>query len=227
MGGSCGLGILDRSIRDTPIAVIDFETTGLTPGPDRVIEVSVVRIDPAADRPTVVLDTLVNPGRSVAATHIHGITDRDVVDAPGFAEIAGDLVRAISGCVVAAYNVYFDMKFLTWELARSGVGGEPPHFCLMYLRPMLDMGPRRPLDEACREYDIACGRAHAAADDAMAAAELMKFYRRRLDSQGIDTFGQLAKLRKYKFVDSFRQAPLSSELAGALGQCNRLKSRIG
>jgi len=35
----------------------------------------------------MVLDTLLNPQRPVAATEIHGITDRDVADAPAFAAI--------------------------------------------------------------------------------------------------------------------------------------------
>jgi hypothetical protein len=39
-------GIHDRPVARTPIAVFDFETTGLNPGHDRVVEVSVIRIDP-------------------------------------------------------------------------------------------------------------------------------------------------------------------------------------
>ena len=41
------MGILEKPIFNTPVAIIDFETTGLTPGYDRVIEVSVVRMIPA------------------------------------------------------------------------------------------------------------------------------------------------------------------------------------
>ena len=67
-------GIKDRRIAETPVAIIDFETTGLTAGFDRVIEVSVVRVDPG-EQPRLVFDTLVNPHRPVAATEIHGITD--------------------------------------------------------------------------------------------------------------------------------------------------------
>ncbi len=83
-------GIQDRPVARTPIAVFDFETTGLNPGYDRVIEVSVIRIDPGRS-PRLVLDTLVNPRRRVAATEIHSITDADVADAPEFGEIAGDV----------------------------------------------------------------------------------------------------------------------------------------
>ena len=91
---SCG--ITDHSVTGTPVAVFDFETTGLNPGYDRVVEASVIRIDPG-QAPRLVFDTLVNPRRRVSATEIHGITDADVADAPEFDEITGDFLTAISG----------------------------------------------------------------------------------------------------------------------------------
>ena len=100
---ACICGTHDRPEVETPIAVFDLETTGLNPGYDRVIEVSVIRIDPGRG-PRLVLDALVNPRRRVAATEIHSITGADVAGAPEFGEIAGDLLGAISGCVLTAYN---------------------------------------------------------------------------------------------------------------------------
>jgi DNA polymerase-3 subunit epsilon len=47
-------GIFDSRIDGSPIAIIDFETTGLTPGVDRVVEVSVIKIEPG-EKPTVAL----------------------------------------------------------------------------------------------------------------------------------------------------------------------------
>ena len=92
-------GIADHPVANTPIAVFDFETTGLNPSYDCVVEVSVIRLDPGRP-PRVVLDTLINPRRRVSATEIHGFTDADVADAPEFDEIIGDLLTAISGCVL-------------------------------------------------------------------------------------------------------------------------------
>ena len=50
-------GALDSRIDETPIAIIDFETTCLTPRYDRVLEISVVRKDPG-QAPRLVFDTL-------------------------------------------------------------------------------------------------------------------------------------------------------------------------
>ncbi|MFM7923727.1 MAG: exonuclease domain-containing protein [Planctomycetaceae bacterium] len=116
------VGILGRVIAETPVAVLDFETTGLTPGGDRVVEVSVVRVDPGGGPPRLVLDSLVNPGRPMGATEVHGIRDADVRSAPRFHEISDELVRATAGCVVAAYNAYFDMRFLSLSWVWRGCG---------------------------------------------------------------------------------------------------------
>lgn len=62
-------GIKDHRIHETPIAVLDFETTGLNPGSDRVIEISVVKYEPGRE-PYLAFDTLVNPLRPMVATEI-------------------------------------------------------------------------------------------------------------------------------------------------------------
>ena len=195
-------GISSEEIHAKPITVIDFETTGLTPGLDRVIEVSVARIEPG-ERGQVVFDTLVNPMRPVAATEIHGITDKDVKNAPKFEEIVGDLMHWLSGSVVASYNVYFDIKFLSYELARAGVQAVPPHFCLMYMRPLLGLGSRCRLNEACKHHEIEITQGHVAGHDVQAATGLLEYYLATFHERGIRTYRDLAALKKYKFMKSF------------------------
>ena len=201
------VGIGHAEIEEVPIAVLDFETTGLTPGFDRVVEVCVVRREPGRE-PRVVLDTLVNPLRAVAGTEIHGITDEDVEEAPTFLQVAGDLLDAVSGCVVSAYNVYFDMRFLCSELQAVGVQAEPPHFCLMYMRPMLGLGGRCTLEEACRVHKIPYRAAHIAAQDVLASTRLLVLYLSVLAERRIHTYADMASLKSYKFTKSFACDPL-------------------
>lgn len=59
-------------------AVIDLETTGLSPHADRVIEVAVIQFDRDLV-PYGELTTLINPGRDIGATHIHHITARQMI----------------------------------------------------------------------------------------------------------------------------------------------------
>ena len=200
-------GVLNWALRDSPLAVIDFETTGLSSTADRIVEACVVRIDPG-ERPTVLIDTLVNPQRRVAATHIHRITDADVSDAPAFAEIADPLLRALSGCVIAAYNVYFDIRFLEAELQRVGYGAKAPHLCLMYTRSVLGLDYRCTLRQACEASGVRYQRGHEASNDAIAGALLWQRYCDSLVSAGIRTFGDLRQRGSYKFFESFRRAPI-------------------
>ena len=218
-------GISDRSIADTPIAIVDTETTGLYPGGDRVIEIAVVRAEPGREA-KVVVDTLINPQRPVAATEIHGISDADVADAPTFAEVAPSIVDALCGSVFASYNVYFDSKFVREELRRAGVRNFPPHLCLMYLRPMLGLGGKCSLRDACEESGVPHSRAHNAAADAMAAAALWKQYLRACEDLGVRTFEQLARLRSYKFTNSFDDAMLGpvAEMASRNGVVMKSRS---
>jgi DNA polymerase III epsilon subunit-like protein len=225
-------GLINRTVADVPVAVLDFETTGMWAGIDRVVEVAVVRVEPGRG-PELVLDTLVNPGRRVDATFIHGITDCDVVDAPRFEDVAGRLRTALAGCVLAAYNVSFDLKFLEYEMGQVGLSCPIPHMCLMYLRQMLGLGKRCRLEAACRAHGIAHGPAHTAATDAVASAKLWTVYADAMSRMGVQTYGELASLRRYKFAQSFGRNPLP-DLPGRDGSTGvpfkartRMPGRVG
>jgi DNA polymerase-3 subunit epsilon len=197
--------------------VIDFETTGFSPKTGcRVIEVGVVRVDPDAE-PRLVLDTLVDPGGPVHATRIHGIDDEDVLGAPLFTDLAANVAAALEGAVVAAFNAAFDIRFLEYELHRSKRGQQawvPPHVCLMYLRPLLDLGAKCSLADACAAYGLAPD-SHRAADDAIAAARLWLIYRDAARKAGLEHFEDFDR-GGYQFLASFDSDPFTPQLVQAL-----------
>ena len=209
---------LDHHLDDTPIAVLDFETTGLSPLTGaRVVEVSIVRIEPGGD-PELILDTLVDPEGPVHATRIHGIEDEDVVGAPRFADLVDEIAAGLEGAVVAAYNASFDMQFLAHEFGRVPKAAgfwTPPHVCLMYLRPGLGIGPRCRLDECCAQLGLP-PVSHRAAEDALAEAVLWQHYLPRAREQGFETFEDLQRLG-YKFTESFRAPFLNRSFRQQLG----------
>jgi DNA polymerase-3 subunit epsilon len=211
------MAIWGKRLADTPIAVLDFETTGFSPKSGcRVIEIAVVRIDPGAE-PRLVLDTLVDPDGPVHATRIHGIDQSDVLGAPLFTDLAANVARALEGAVVAAFNAAFDMRFLEHELHRSERGRRawiPPHLCLMYARPLLGLGPKCSLAEACTAYGLSPA-SHRAADDAMAGAQLWLVYRDAARNAGLECFEDFDADR-YSFTSSFEGDPFTPELVAAL-----------
>lgn len=196
------MSIRSQRLADTPIAVIDLETTGLSPRGDRIVEIAVVRIDPGQP-PRLVLDTLVDPQRSVTCSEIHGIYDEDVVGAPLFHELLPSLATALDGAAIAAFNVYFDTRFLEAELANAKLPLALPHMCLMWLRPGLGLGKRATLENTCNELGIAHSVEHRASSDALATAQLWPKYLAQATARGIATFGDLADMKDYKFTQSF------------------------
>ena len=101
-------------------AVVDVETTGLNPRTDRILEIGIVTAD-GSGRPTGEWSSLVNPGRPVAATVVHGLTDADVADAPPIAEVLPRVTALLAWKVVVAHNAAFDVGFLNAAYRHAGV----------------------------------------------------------------------------------------------------------
>jgi DNA polymerase-3 subunit epsilon len=161
-------------------AVVDTETTGLWPGGhDRIVEIAVVALD-AKGAVVEEWTTLVNPCRDVGPSSIHGLRPRDLVDAPTFADVAGELADLLSGRVLAAHNLPFDARFLAAEFSALGYSGlplTPAHgVCTMRLaRDYLPYSPRS-LADCCTVAGWKNTDAHTALADAHAAARLLACY---------------------------------------------------
>ena len=154
-------------------AVIDFETTGLRPGFDRVVEIGVVRTDESG----LVLKefaSIVNPGRDIGAKHIHGLSASELQDAPEFHEIASELMAIVNGAILVAHNAQFDRRFLMMEIDRcDGTIAIADFLCtleLMYISH--PQGPRKLID-CCSFLGISTDGHHEALADARMATQLL------------------------------------------------------
>lgn len=158
-------------------AVVDVETTGFSPQTNRVVEIAVVNLDVDLC-PQGEFVSLVNPGRDVGPTSVHGITATDVRAAPAFADLAPDVVRRVAGRVVVAHNAPFDVRFLLAELGRIGVlAPEPVAICTMQLAASyFPDAPSRRLVDCCGAAGIAHESVHSALADAAAVAALLRTY---------------------------------------------------
>jgi DNA polymerase III subunit epsilon len=153
-----------------PIAVFDVETTGLFPSRhDRVIEVAVVIVGANGEIEREFV-SLVNPGRDIGPSSIHGLTSEDILYAPRFSEIATLLFDAVQGAVaIASHNIRFDRQFLEAEFMRMG---ETFPDCLSLCTMELGWGGN--LTKCCHDFGIPVeGEAHHALADARAAARLL------------------------------------------------------
>ncbi len=92
--------------------VIDIETTGFSPHHDEIIEVAAIKIKNGQKIDTYT--TLIKPKNSVPSfiTHLTGISNEDLVNAPSFEDIAETFYNFISDEIIIGHNVHFDINFL-------------------------------------------------------------------------------------------------------------------
>ncbi len=160
-------------------AFIDTETTGMLPSHrHRVIEIAVVLLDAhgQVEREWV---TLLNPQRDMGPQHIHGILTADVLAAPQFEEVAGQLGELLAGRMVVGHNVEFDLAFLRAEFERLGVAVPlitERSMCTMALAGYLYPGAKRTLGACCSAAGISIEGWHSALADTRATAELFGQY---------------------------------------------------
>jgi DNA polymerase III subunit epsilon len=160
----------------TPVVVLDFETTGLSPHVDRVTEVAALRIVGARIVDRYV--TLVNPGIAIPAeiTAFTGISNAMVANAPSAQRVMPELVQFIGSHIVVAHNASFDHGFLRAECGRAGLSTrEFQTLCTMRLarRLLPDIGSYRLAAVAAKLRVTFPSQAHRAEADSIVAAEVL------------------------------------------------------
>ena len=172
-----------------PIAVIDFETTGLSPANgDRATEVAIVVLEGAkvVDR----FQSLMNAGVRIPAfiEGYTGISNEMIRTAPPAARVMADAARFVRGARLVAHNASFDQRFWSAEMARLGGDvphDEPPFACTMLLSRRLypQAGSYRLGSLAAFHAIPPAGRAHRAMADAEVAAALLSRIREDIRRQ--------------------------------------------
>lgn len=154
--------------------IVDFETTGVNPAEDEIIQVGLVLID--EDRKTGSFSTLVKPSRPIppAITRLTGITDDMVGDSPAMEEVIHDLLPFLADRIFVAHNAGFDLGFLQKALTASGYS--PFSGCVLdtldFLRMLFPALGSLQLSTAAAALGIRNERPHQADADAEVTAEL-------------------------------------------------------
>lgn len=146
------------------VVVLDCETTGVY-STDRVVEVAAVTLD-LGGQVVDEWETLVNPGRDVGPTWLHGVTADMVADAPTFDQVAEELAARVHESLVCAHNLPFDVRMLTAEYEAAGLD-----VSLAGVDTLALAGGR--LAVACERYGVVLDGAHRALHDARACAQLL------------------------------------------------------
>ncbi len=188
-----------------PLAAIDFETTGLSPETDRVLEIGIACYDQGQQ--TALKNWLVNPGVPVPeqARAVHKIGDEELASAPSFQAVFGEVCEVLRGRIPLAYNAEFDRGFLLAEHRRMEGASEAPSELppalrpdvtwldpLVWIRELQREEKGKKLADACARLGIPLENAHRAAGDAEAAAGVML----ALAPQVPATYGELIRVQR-------------------------------
>lgn len=123
-------------------------------------------------------------------THIHGITEADVIDKPRFDELWGDFRPFLEGKIVIAHNAGFDMSVLRHLLNEYGITYPEVHyFCTRILAKKVwpALSSYR-LNMISAHLGISL-RHHDAEEDAVACAEIAL---RCCNEAGVNSLEELA-----------------------------------
>lgn len=194
-----------------PIVFLDLETTGVDIVKDRIVEISLVKVTPGSDTPEVKtrrIKPLQDNGEVMhipeEATAVHGITDKDVAEAPTFRQIAKSLAEYIKGCDLGGFNSNrFDIPMLAEEFLRAGVGVDLKKRKFVDVQNIYHKKEQRTLSAAYKFY---CGKdledAHSAEADTLATYEVLKAQLDRYDDlpsdiEGLAEYSQHSRTADY------------------------------
>jgi DNA polymerase III subunit epsilon len=171
-----------------PIAVIDFETTGLSPATgDRATEIAIVLLQ--GSQVVGRFQSLMNAGVRISPfiESYTGITNEMIRTAPPACEVMAEAARFVADAPMVAHNASFDQRFWAAELQHTqrAAGSEPPFACTLLLSRRLypQAGSYRLGALAALHSLPPAGRAHRAMADAEVAAALLCRIRADLQRQ--------------------------------------------
>lgn len=158
------------------IAIIDFETTGMSPAHGaRAAEIGIVLIEGGqiVDR----FQSLMNAGQHMPwnITQLTGISNAMLQAAPAAATVMRDAATFVGNTPMVAHNASFDRKFWIDELQRVGCEPMHPFACTVLLsRRLYPEAPSHSLGGIVRYLGLpSADKAHRALADAEMTAHLL------------------------------------------------------
>jgi DNA polymerase-3 subunit epsilon len=168
-----------------PLAFFDIEATGINIGVDRIVEISIIKLNP--DGSEEVKTWRVNPEMPIPieTSLIHGIYDEDIKDEPGFKVIAPLIAEFLDNSDLAGYNSNkFDIPMLMEEFLRVGVAFDLDNRHFVDVQNIFHQMEQRTLKAA---YQFYCKKdiinAHSAEADTRATMEVLLAQIERYENQ--------------------------------------------
>lgn len=159
-----------------PIVFIDIESTGLSISDDRIVEISILKVnlDGSEDVKTI----RINPEKPISeeAMNVHGITNEEVANCPTFKGVAKTIADFIKGADIGGYNSNkYDIPLLSEEFLRCDIDIDLKKRKFVDVQTIFHKMEKRTLEAAYKFYcDKDLENAHSAEADIRATYEILK-----------------------------------------------------
>ncbi|MEE8335543.1 MAG: exonuclease domain-containing protein, partial [Candidatus Neomarinimicrobiota bacterium] len=203
----------------------DFETTGLNPEKDRIIEIAAIKYEQgkAADK----FVTLVNPGFEISSfiTKITGISNEMVANQPTEDKIVKPFIDFLGDFPIVAHNTEFDRNFLNRLITRHDLTLPARNYydTLPLSRTFLFFQPTHNLSALSDYFGLSTEGAHRADSDAENCGSVFMELIYEAASYPLELIARMLALIKPFGV--FNEA-LFSDLAAALAKSGDLQKGL-
>jgi DNA polymerase-3 subunit epsilon len=171
------------------ICFFDLETTGINITKDRIVEISILKVNP--DGSEEKKTWLVNPEMQIPpqVVAVHGITNEKVANEPTFNELAKEVNTWIKDSDLGGFNSNrFDIPLLAEEMLRAGIDFDMKNRQSVDVQTIFHKMEQRTLTAAFKFYcDRSLEDAHSAEADTMATYEVLKAQLDRYEELENDT----------------------------------------
>jgi len=194
---------------------LDLETTGLSAGEDRIIEIAAQRFQ-LGQAPVSTFQTLVKPDIVISdeVQTIHHISNEMVADSPSFADIASKLAVFLKDSILLAHNASFDMTFLACELQRAGLKPlrEMALDTCRLARKALPEAPNYKLSTLAEYLNLEISPSHRALPDTQACLSVFEACVKALPEKETTPLSKLIEAHPQIYVGFHEQMESSTEL---------------
>jgi len=159
-----------------PIIFFDIETTGTDIVHDRIVEITILRVE--TNQKENIKTFLINPERPIPpeASKIHHITDEMVKNKPTFKELASTIYDFFEGADIAGFNALkFDIALLAEEFMRCQINFSMKNRNVVDVQVIFHKMEQRNLSAAYKFYcQKKLENAHSSEADTKATYEILK-----------------------------------------------------
>lgn len=193
------------------LVIIDFETTGMSPDYNRIIEIGAMQIED--NTITSSFSQLINPKQYIPTfiTQLTGISNQMVRNQPCAAEIMPKFYDFLGDSIILAHNISFDKKFLIAEMKRVNLSISNDYLCsLLLARRIFQESPNHKLGTLVRYLNIPMDnnhQEHRALDDVKVTAQLWFKIKNMVEGQTSN-----ANYNLFKILSKMPKAKISSYL---------------